>query len=590
MKSINVSRVICWTDSTDVLYWVRNQSRKFKTFVANRVGEIQETTNPEQWHHVPGHKNPADLATRGMNIHDLAESKLWLEGPQFLLQNEESWPQQDCGRDSLPGDIGEENKTVKTQLSLVADDEFLSPKNYSSFQRLIRVTAWLQRFISNCKHRVTDRVLNCSLSQQEVKRAEQYWLKRAQVEGFGDKGQKSLESLNSMKDENSLLRLGGRLHHADLPYESKHPVILPKKHPITNLVIKDVHNKLGHGSGVEHALTELRCRFWVIKGRAAVREVINHCQMCKKRFNAKPLGQMMAPLLRSRVTSTLRAFERVGVDFGGPYLTKQGRGKSRAKRYICLLDTNSFLNVFSRFASRRGTPCYVLSDNGTNFVAGDKELKELVKELDQKKIVRKSSGAGEIEWQFNPPASPHFGGVFEIMIKSAKKAIRGVLGNADVTDEELLTAICGAESLLNSRPITYVSSDCNDIYPLTPNHFIHGQAGGKFAEEATQEEIYNPRKRWHRIQQLIGQVWKRWRRELLPSLNNRKKWFSPTRNMKVGDIVLIIDPNAHRCDWPLGRIVDVYPSKDDLVSVVKVQSKGKEYLRPIHKLCPLDYA
>ena len=82
-----------------------------------------------------------------------------------------------------------------------------------------------------------------------------------------------------------------------------------------------------------------------------------------------------------------------------------------------------------------------------------------MKELDQKKIVRKSSGAGEIEWQFNPPASPHFGGVFEIMIKSAKKAIRGVIGNAEVTDEELLTAICGAESLLNSRPITYVSPE-----------------------------------------------------------------------------------------------------------------------------------
>ena len=254
------------------------------------------------------------------------------------------------------------------------------------------------------------------------------------------------------------------------------------------------------------------------------------------------------------------------------------------------LDTDSFLNAFSRFTSRRGTPLYVLSDNGTNFVAGNAELKKLTRLLDQEKIVRKSSGLGEIEWQFNPPASPHFGGVFEIMIKSAKKAIRGVLGNAEVSDEELVTAICGAESLLNSRPITYVSSDCDDLYPLTPNHFIHGQAGGKFAEEATQEEIYNPRKRWHRIQQLIGQVWKRWRKELLPSLNNRKKWFSPTRNMAVGDIVLLVDPNAHRCEWPLGRIVEVYPSKDDLVRVVKVQSKGKEYLRPIHRLCPLDYA
>jgi hypothetical protein len=502
----------------------------------------------------------------------LAESKLWLEGPQFLLESEESWPKRDLGTDSSSVDVSEENKVLTTQVTTMDKSEVMSPENYSSFRRLIRVTAWIQRFSSNCarKRRGEDRELIWGLDQTEVKRAEQYWLKRTQAEGFQDECQKSLENLCVMKDSDGLLRLSGRLQHADLPHETKHPIVLPKKHTVTDLIIKGVHEKLGHGSGVEHALTELRCRFWVIKGRAAVREIINHCQICKKRFNAKPLRQMMAPLPRSRVTSTIRAFERVGLDFGGPYLTKQGRGRGRAKRYLCLftclvtraihpemayaLDTTSFLNAFSRFVSRRGTPSYILSDNGTNFVAGNKELKELVQQLNQERIVRESSGVGEIQWEFNPPASPHFGGVFEIMIKCAKKVIRGVLGNAEVTDEELLTVICGAESLLNSRPITYVSSDCNDLYPLTPNHFMHGQAGGKFAVEATQEENYNPRKRWHRIQQLIGQVWKRWRKELLPSLNNRKKWFHPTRNVQVGDIVLIIEPGADRCDWPLGRL------------------------------------
>ena len=212
------------------------------------------------------------------------------------------------------------------------------------------------------------------------------------------------------------------------------------------------------------------------------------------------------------------------------------------------LDTDSFMNAFARMVSRRGTPSYVLSDNGTNFVSGERELGEFVEQLDQEKIVRGSSRFSHIEWHFNPPPSPHFGGVFEAMIKSAKKAIKGILGNADVSDEELHTAICGAEKLLNSRPITYVSSDSNDLCPLTPNHFIHGQVGGTFAVEATEEETFNPRKRWHRVQQLIGQVWKRWRRELLPTLNRRKKWFHPTRNMKEGDIVLMIESNANRCD------------------------------------------
>ena len=355
--------------------------------------------------------------------------------------------------------MSEENKVLTTQVTTVNESEVMTPENYSSFRRLIRVTAWIHRFSSNCacKRRGEDRELNRSLVQLEIKQAERYWLKRTQAEGFRDERQKSLENLCIMKDDDGLLRLSGRLQHADLPYESKHPVVLPKKHTVTDLIIKDVHEKLGHGSGVEHALTELRCRFWVIKGRAAVREIINHCQTCKRRFNAKPLRQMMAPLPRSRVTSTMRAFERVGLDFGGPYLTKQGRGRGRTKRYLVTravhlemayaLDTTSFLNAFSRFVSRRGTPSYVLSDNGTNFVAGNKELKELVQQLNQEWIVRKSSGVGEIQWEFNPPpppASPHFGGVFEIMIKCAKKAIRGILGNAEVTDEELLTVICGA--------------------------------------------------------------------------------------------------------------------------------------------------
>jgi hypothetical protein len=171
-----------------------------------------------------------------------------------------------------------------------------------------------------------------------------------------------------------------------------------------------------------------------------------------------------------------------------------------------------------------------------------------------------------MEWKFNPPSAPHFGGVFEAMIKSAKKAIKAILGNADITDEELHTAICDAERLLNSRPITFVSSDPDDLSPLTPSHFLIGQLGGKFAPEtADRDEVFNPRKRWHRVQQLVGQFWKRWRREFLPSLNTRKKWFHPTHNLKEDDVVMLVEPNAKRGEWPLGRVIEVFPGNDGLV-------------------------
>ena len=192
------------------------------------------------------------------------------------------------------------------------------------------------------------------------------------------------------------------------------------------------------------------------------------------------------------------------------------------------LDTDSFINAFTRMTSRKGTPTYVISDNGTNFVGAERELRELVEALDADRIAQETSKYRPIDWKFNPPCAPHFGGVFEALIKSAKKAIKVILGDADVSDEELHTAICGAERLLNSRPITYVSSDPNDLSPLTPSHFLVGEIGGPFAPEALDcEQTYNPRKRWHRVQQLLGQIWKRWRKEFLPSLNVRKKWFHP---------------------------------------------------------------
>ncbi|XP_028398828.1 uncharacterized protein LOC114522356 [Dendronephthya gigantea] len=160
--------------------------------------------------------------------------------------------------------------------------------------------------------------------------------------------------------------------------------------------------------------------------------------------------------------------------------------------------------------------------------------------------LKKSNHRVEVQPSSGPP---FWGGVFEAMIKSAKKALRAIVGEADITDEELHTAMCAVEGLLTSRPITYVSSDPNDLTPLTPNHFIVGQLGGQFAAEAVDEEEYvKPTKRWRRVQQLIGQFWKRWIREFLPSLNIRNKWYHHKRNLKEGDVVLVVEANAKRGD------------------------------------------
>ena len=189
--------------------------------------------------------------------------------------------------------------------------------------------------------------------------------------------------------------------------------------------------------------------------------------------------------------------------------------------------------------STRGRPSYVVSDNGTNFVAAEKEIGQLVKAFEKEKIIEETSKQSPIEWKFNPPTAPHFGGIFESLIKCTKKALRTVIGDADINDEELHTAICGAEKLFNSRPITYVSSDINDMVPLTPNHFLVGSLGGDFAPEISEDEAKNPIKRWRQVQQLLAQFWRRWRREFLPSLNARGKWYETKRNFEDGDVVVV---------------------------------------------------
>jgi hypothetical protein len=392
LKVLTVDRVIFWTDSENVWYWVRNHSRQFKPFVANRIAEIQRTTSPEQWRHVPGIQNPADLATRGQSAMELAKSTFWLEGPSFLKDVEISGPSTPSVREETKVEdvekIVAQTCMVQARVNLGVD-----PNHFSTFRRLCRVTGWVQRFVTNCRLPRELRKRDRTLCSTEILNVEKWWIKQAQGEAF-PKGEREgcLLRLSPKNGDDGILKMDGRLRLADeLSYNTRHPILLPKEHVVTRLIIKDAHEELGHGSGVEQVLTLLRSRFWIVKGRRAVRNIVESCAQCRRRFSVKTAEQNMAPLPRPRLQS-LRAFERVGVDYGGPFLTKQGRGKAKAKRYLCLftclatravhlemsysLDTASFINAFTRMVSRRGTPVYAISDNGTNFVGAEREMRE----------------------------------------------------------------------------------------------------------------------------------------------------------------------------------------------------------------------
>ena len=418
--------------------------------------------------------------------------------------------------------VGDKTYHVGT---FVAVDEgvasLLAPHKYSSWLKLKRIQAWINRFVGNCQRKGTGRISRES-TVDELQQAEIQLIKQTQRAEFPEEWKSLAQGrplpasskrlgLKPKLDDDGLVRSDGHLKIARfLSYDVRYPVILPRKCCLTKLIIKDAHEKGNHAFGTNQTLVTLSARYWIISAREAIREWERECAECRRR-KAKAAQQITAPLPLARLQTSLKAFTRTAVDFGGPFITIQGRGKRREKRYLCLftclatraghleiafgLDTDSFSNAFYRMTSRRGLPEEMFSDNGTNFKGADRELKTLLSELDETKINVSVANKG-VKWHFNPPLAPHFGGAHESMIKSAKRAINAILGQADITNEELMTAIIGAEGLINSRPLTYQSANHEDDVPLTPNHFLHGQAGGQFAPTTVDETQFSPRKKW----------------------------------------------------------------------------------------------
>ena len=237
--------------------------------------------------------------------------------------------------------------------------------------------------------------------------------------------------------------------------------------------------------------------------------------------------------------------------------------------------------------ARRGKLEVMISENGTNFTSAERELRDLVLTLDQIRI-KEQVAHDRIQWRCNLPGGSHHGEIFEALIKSAKKALRTILGESRTTDEELLTVVVKVEGNLNSRLLTYCSSDLNDEHVLTPNHFLYGQMAGPLAPRVIDDLAFNPRNRWRITQDLISKCWRRLMKEYLSTLNTQNKWVEEQRNIAPGDVVPMVDPGNPRGHWPLGRIQEIFPGPDKKVRVVLVRTGAKDFVRSITKLCSLE--
>ena len=195
-----------------------------------------------------------------------------------------------------------------------------------------------------------------------------------------------------------------------------------------------------------------------------------------------------------------------------------------------------------------------------------------------------------MQWHFNPPSSPHFGGAWERLVQSAKRALKAVAGKQCVNDETLLTFMAEVESLMNGRPLTHVSPDHRDEEALTPNHFLLGRRSPNLPPDVVSDKDVCSRRTWKHAQVMTQHFWKRWLREYLPALTERRKWRNEARNVREGDLVLVVDEKSTRGCWPLAGVIRVFPGDDGRVRAAEVRTKSGVYTRPAVKLCLLEGA
>lgn len=608
IMNVNIDRCYYWSDSTITLAWISKPPSHWKTFVANRVSEIQGLSDKNDWRHVGSKDNPADLISRGVEAKQLEFWKLWWNGPIWLSLDSSRWP--------VPQYICEDAPERKNIALIVKQGDQLELfSRVSNLSKLKRIIAYCLRFIRNAKRKQTDRILE-SLTCEELQGALNIIVRQAQHDVYAKEisdlkknstvGRKSkLLSLNPILDENMIIRVGGRIHQSNFNYNKRHPMILPASHRLTYMIIENEHIRQLH-CGANHLLASLREKFWPISGKNLVKRVIRECIVCF-RANPRATNPLMGALPKARLSPAL-PFQNCGLDYAGPVIIKdrKGRGCKTSKAYICIficfitkavhlelvtdLTTEACLAAIRRFTSRRGLPLNIYSDNATNFVGTNSELRNFYNMLnDQKsKISTNLSNLG-ISWHFIPPRSPHFGGLWEAGVKSVKAHLKRVAGNALLTFEEYYTLLTQIEAVLNSRPLSPLSMDPNDLNPLTPSHFLIGRSITSPPEPSLINESSNRLSKFQHIQKIKQDFWKRWSKEYISELQVRTKWKTNNQSaIRVGVLVLVKDDNLPPLKWKLGRITEVHPGTDGIIRVVSLKTnRGTIVKRAVSRVCVL---
>lgn len=603
---ILIAGIYAFSDSTIALSWIHSSPHRWSIFVSNRVAQCQENLPATHFYHVAGAINPSDCLSRGMLPSQLLSHDLWWNGPPWIRCAPEEWPI----KPFAPADCNELPEHKAIVMAVITDTEppllYALAQRISSWEKLLHIIAYVLKF-ARPKSKIEPRsIQGLVAAEKDLLRAIQA-VHFAEVKKLIKAGKllpKKLQSLAVFLDEEGILRIGGRLSQADLPFEAKHPVLLPKRDHIVDLIIQHQHIRNCH-TGAGLLMSIIRQRYWILDARTVIRSKLRKCNTCFK-VNPTHPTPLMADLPACRV-SECRVFAHTGIDYAGPLRVtlSRRRGQHSQKAWVALfvcmqtralhielvsdLTSETFLAAFKRFISRRGPVSCLYSDNATTYVGAKTQLNELYSFLQSSSF--KSSFSNElltrrIEWKMIPPRAPNFGALWEGNIKSMKTHLYRVIGNQLLTYEELQTVLIQIECILNSRPLCVLSSDPHPEV-LTPAHFLMSTPLQYLPAADMSEQRVNLLERKKLLDSMVQSFWKKWRLEFLHTLQVRQKWATPDKSVELGTVVLVEQENTAPLSWPLGVITEVFKGSNNTVRVAIVKTKFGFYKRAITKLYPI---
>ena len=580
--SINIDREYFWCDSTIALGYIKNDTAKFLPYVSNRVSQIRSKSKPQDWYHISGALNPADIASRGSSVKDLMDS-CWYTGPKFLWEKDLSQmlENQPNSYDVDPADKEVRKPKVHVKSTALKEkQDSVKVENFSTWASLIRGACQMRMIAKRAKQGLKPIWKYQKMTRDDLMETESFLVRSDQEKHFPEEisalkagraisTRSRISQLSPFLDAAGLMRVGSRAAKSSVfTSEETHPRIISKASWLANLIISHHHSKVHHQGRIFTQASLRQSGFWIVGAHCLTKSLIRKCVTCKK-MQKTPIAQQMGLLPKDRVDPS-PPFTHIGVDTFGHFTVKERR--SEIKRwcivFTCMfsraihievvndLSTDSFLQAFQCLESIRGPVSTIYSDNGTNFMGSRSALSHIL-------------------FKTSTPAASHQGGVWERSIRTIRNVFSKIKGRytARLDTAALRAAMYEVTKVINCKPLTIDNLDDPDERVITPQHLLtmkhdHLLIPGT-DQETTDKDIYG-RQMSKKSQQFAKEFSQQWR-DYLTKIEIRQKWKNPCDNIKVGDIVAVMDENLARTEWKTGVVEEVKLGTDQLVRSASVR-------------------